>query len=151
MLPIQVADFGLAKLSSDNYTHVSTRVMGTFGYLAPEYASSGKLTDKSDVFSFGVMLLELITGRRPVDLTNRVMEDSLVDWARPLLARAAEDGNYEELVDPRLENNFVSHEMARIVSCAAASIRHSARRRPKMSQVLSFPLLKDKLLFVSRL
>lgn len=48
-------------------------------YLAPEYASSGKLTEKSDVFSFGVMLLEIITGRRPVDLTN-VMEDSLVDW-----------------------------------------------------------------------
>jgi len=69
----------LAKLSQDNNTHVSTRVMGTFGYLAPEYASSGKLTEKSDVFSFGVMLLELITGRRPVDLSGD-MEDSLVDW-----------------------------------------------------------------------
>lgn len=72
-----MADFGLAKLTSDNFTHVSTRVMGTFGYLAPEYASSGKLTEKSDVFSFGVMLLELITGSRPV---NKNMEDSLVDW-----------------------------------------------------------------------
>ncbi|MBA0803088.1 hypothetical protein Gohar_013336, partial [Gossypium harknessii] len=72
-----VADFGLAKLSTDNYTHVSTRVMGTFGYLAPEYASSGKLTDRSDVFSFGVMLLELITGKQPIDIS---MDDSLVDW-----------------------------------------------------------------------
>ncbi|KAA8547352.1 hypothetical protein F0562_003784 [Nyssa sinensis] len=132
-----VADFGLAKLSSDNYTHVSTRVMGTFGYLAPEYASSGKLTEKSDVFSFGVMLLELITGRRPVDPTSKFMEDSLVDWARPLLTRALEDGNYDEqLVDPRLENNFIPHEMARMVGCAAASIRHSARRRPRMSQIV---------------
>ncbi|CAN6456436.1 unnamed protein product [Victoria cruziana] len=76
----KVADFGLAKLSSDNNTHVSTRVMGTFGYLAPEYASSGKLTEKSDVFSFGVMLLELITGRRPVDTSQSYMDDSLVDW-----------------------------------------------------------------------
>ncbi|KAE8695172.1 Proline-rich receptor-like protein kinase PERK5 [Hibiscus syriacus] len=127
-----VADFGLAKLSSDNYTHVSTRVMGTFGYLAPEYASSGKLTDRSDVFSFGVMLLELITGKQPIDVT---MDDSLVDWARPLLARALEDGNFNELVDPRLEKNYNHNEMQRMIACAAASIRHSARKRPKMSQI----------------
>ncbi|XP_057964692.1 proline-rich receptor-like protein kinase PERK4 [Malania oleifera] len=131
-----VADFGLAKLSSDNYTHVSTRVMGTFGYLAPEYASSGKLTEKSDVFSFGVMLLELITGRRPVDTTNTYMEDSLVDWARPLLSHALEDGTYDELVDPQLENNYNPHEMSCMVSCAAAAVRHSAKRRPKMSQIV---------------
>ncbi|CAH8392309.1 unnamed protein product [Eruca vesicaria subsp. sativa] len=131
----KVADFGLAKLSQDNVTHVSTRIMGTFGYLAPEYASSGKLTDRSDVFSFGVMLLELITGRRPVDLTGE-MEDSLADWARPLCLNAAEDGDYSELVDPRLENNYEPYEMARMVACAVAAIRHSARRRPKMSQIV---------------
>lgn len=132
----KVADFGLAKLSEDTNTHVSTRVMGTFGYLAPEYASSGKLSEKSDVFSFGVMLLELITGRRPIDLTLDSEDDSLVDWAMPLCIDAMETGNFNGLADPRLENNYDPAEMARMVTCAAASIRHSARRRPKMSQIV---------------
>ncbi|KAK9113132.1 hypothetical protein Scep_020651 [Stephania cephalantha] len=131
-----VADFGLAKLSSDTFTHVSTRVMGTFGYLAPEYAASGKLTEKSDVFSYGVMLLELITGRRPVDVTNSYMEDSLVDWARPLLKKSQEENKFDELADPMMEGNFDHNEMRRMVACAAASIRHSAKRRPKMSQIV---------------
>uniref|UniRef100_A0A0E0BZC6 non-specific serine/threonine protein kinase n=1 Tax=Oryza meridionalis TaxID=40149 RepID=A0A0E0BZC6_9ORYZ len=132
----KVADFGLAKLTSDNNTHVSTRVMGTFGYLAPEYASSGQLTEKSDVFSFGVMLLELITGRRPVRSNQSQMDDSLVDWARPLMMRASDDGNYDALVDPRLGQEYNGNEMARMIACAAACVRHSARRRPRMSQVV---------------
>ncbi|XP_072964305.1 proline-rich receptor-like protein kinase PERK15 isoform X2 [Typha angustifolia] len=131
-----VADFGLAKFTSDNNTHISTRVMGTFGYLAPEYAASGKLTDRSDVFSFGVMLLELITGRRPVDSTQSYMDDSLVDWARPLLTRALEDGNYDALVDPKLGRNYNTNQMATMIACAAACVRHSARRRPRMSQIV---------------
>ncbi|TYI25056.1 hypothetical protein ES332_A05G026200v1 [Gossypium tomentosum] len=129
----KVADFGLAKIASDVNTHVSTRVMGTFGYLAPEYASSGKLTDKSDVFSFGVMLLELITGHRPVG--SSFMDDSLVDWARPLLTRAL-DGNFDGLVDPKLQKEYNHNEMTRMVACAAACVRHSARRRPRMSQIV---------------
>ncbi|KAI3519265.1 hypothetical protein L1887_08294 [Cichorium endivia] len=132
----KVADFGLAKLTSSNDTHVSTRVMGTFGYLAPEYASSGKLTEKSDVFSYGVMLLEMLTGRKPVDPSNDYMDDSLVDWAKPLIAKAAEDGDYSELVDSRLKGNYDQNEMARMASCAAAAVRHSAKRRPKMSQIV---------------
>ncbi|GMP48193.1 hypothetical protein CsSME_00015633 [Camellia sinensis var. sinensis] len=103
-------------------------------YLAPEYASSGKLTEKSDVYSYGVVLLELITGRRPVDIRND--DDSLVDWARPILNQAIEGGSYDELVDPSLENGYNSQEMLRMVACAAACIRHSARRRPKMSQIV---------------
>ncbi|PKU80875.1 proline-rich receptor-like protein kinase PERK4 [Dendrobium catenatum] len=131
-----VSDFGLAKLSSDNHTHISTRVMGTFGYLAPEYASSGKLTEKSDVFSYGVMLLEIITGRRPVDSSHTFMEDSLVDWARPVLSQALADGNYDDVSDPRLNGNYDPMEMARMIGSAAACVRHSARRRPKMSQIV---------------
>ncbi|KAJ6814993.1 uncharacterized protein M6B38_136425 [Iris pallida] len=132
----KVADFGLAKFTSDNDTHVSTRVMGTFGYLAPEYASSGKLSDRSDVFSFGVMLLELITGRRPVDSAQTYMDDSLVDWARPLLTRALEECNYDTLVDSQLGKNYNPNEMARMIACAASCVRHSARRRPRMSQIV---------------
>lgn len=131
-----VADFGLAKFTSDANTHVSTRVMGTFGYLAPEYANTGKLSDKSDVFSFGVLLLELITGRRPVDYSQHSEMDSLVDWARPLLSKAVQDGNFEPLVDPRLENNYDYEEMGCMITCAASCVRHSARRRPRMSQVV---------------
>ncbi|KAI5439671.1 Proline-rich receptor-like protein kinase perk1, partial [Lathyrus oleraceus] len=132
----KVADFGLAKIASDLNTHVSTRVMGTFGYLAPEYAASGKLTDKSDVFSYGVMLLELLTGRRPVDKNQTYMDDSLVEWARPLLMRALEENNLDSLIDPRLQNEFDPSEMTRMVACAAACTRHSAKHRPRMSQVV---------------
>ncbi|GMI69005.1 hypothetical protein HRI_000569800 [Hibiscus trionum] len=132
----QVSDFGLAKLALDSNTHVTTRVMGTFGYMAPEYATSGKLTEKSDVYSFGVVLLELITGRRPVDDTQPVGDESLVEWARPLLAESIKHENFEELVDPKLGNSYVKHEMYRMIEAAAACVRHSAAKRPRMSQVV---------------
>ncbi|XP_010545704.1 PREDICTED: proline-rich receptor-like protein kinase PERK15 [Tarenaya hassleriana] len=132
----KLADFGLAKSSLDTDTHVSTRIMGTFGYLAPEYAASGKLTGKSDVFSFGVVLLELITGRRPVDKAQPFADDSIVDWAKPLMMQVLSDGNFDVLVDPKLERNYDTSEMTRMVACAAASVRHSAKRRPKMSQIV---------------
>ncbi|KAK1280744.1 Proline-rich receptor-like protein kinase PERK8 [Acorus gramineus] len=131
----QVADFGLAKLALDANTHVTTRVMGTFGYLAPEYASSGKLTDKSDVFSYGVVLLELITGRKSVDTSQPLGDESLVEWARPLLNRALDNGDVGELPDPRLENNYNEFEMFRMIEAAAACVRHSATMRPRMGQV----------------
>lgn len=77
----KLSDFGLAKLGpvGDN-THVSTRVMGTYGYCAPEYAMSGKLTLKSDIYCFGVVLLELITGRKAIDSTKKPGEQNLVAW-----------------------------------------------------------------------
>ncbi|KAF9673456.1 hypothetical protein SADUNF_Sadunf10G0026300 [Salix dunnii] len=133
---VQVADFGLARLNDTAQTHVSTRVMGTFGYLAPEYASSGKLTDRSDVFSFGVVLLELITGRKPVDSSQPLGDESLVEWARPLLIHALETGEIGELVDTRLEKHYVESELFRMVETAAACVRHSAPKRPRMAQVV---------------
>ncbi|KAG5229058.1 hypothetical protein IMY05_016G0157700 [Salix suchowensis] len=131
----KVADFGLARHFLDTETHVSTRVMGTFGYMAPEYASSGKLTAKSDVYSFGVVLLELISGRRPVDRTQSCTDDSIVDWARPLLKQALEDGNLDAVVDPKLQD-YDFNEMTQMIWCAAACVRHLGRSRPRMSQIV---------------
>ncbi|XP_077253698.1 proline-rich receptor-like protein kinase PERK8 [Tasmannia lanceolata] len=132
----RVADFGLAKLALDSFTHVSTRVMGTFGYLAPEYASSGKLTDKSDVYSFGVVLLELITGRKPVDASQPLGDESLVEWARPLLSQVLDNGDFTDITDPRLEKNYIESELFLMIEAAAACVRHSATKRPRMLQVV---------------
>ncbi|KAJ8479533.1 hypothetical protein OPV22_023260 [Ensete ventricosum] len=132
----QVSDFGLARLAMDACTHVTTRVIGTFGYLAPEYASSGKLTERSDVYSFGVVLLELITGRKPVDDTQPMGDESLVEWARPRLSHALETRDFGELPDPRLEKNYNETEMFRMIEAAAACIRHSAAMRPQMGKVV---------------
>jgi serine/threonine-protein kinase PBS1 len=77
----KLSDFGLAKLGPvGDKSHVSTRVMGTYGYCAPEYAMTGQLTVKSDVYSFGVVLLELITGRKAIDSTRPTAEQNLVSW-----------------------------------------------------------------------
>ncbi|KAA8529234.1 hypothetical protein F0562_033967 [Nyssa sinensis] len=132
----RVSDFGLAKLALDANSHITTRVMGTFGYMAPEYASSGKLTEKSDVFSFGVVLLELITGRKPVDASQPLGDESLVEWARPLLSHAIDTEEFEGLADPRLEKIYVDSEMFRMIEAAAACVRHSAAKRPRMGQVV---------------
>ncbi|XP_057870013.1 proline-rich receptor-like protein kinase PERK1 isoform X1 [Cryptomeria japonica] len=132
----QVSDFGLAKLATDTYNHVTTHVVGTFGYLAPEYISSGKFTERSDVYSYGVLLLELVTGRRPVDASHPAGSESLVEWARPLLDHALDDGNFEGLADHELENNFDRDKMFRMLKVAAACICHSAQRRPRMGQVV---------------
>ncbi|MBA0815235.1 hypothetical protein Gohar_020997, partial [Gossypium harknessii] len=105
-------------------------------YLAPEYASSGKLTDRSDVFSFGVVLLELITGRKPVDPTQPLGDESLVEWARPLLIQALETSDFSEIIDARLEKRYVESEVLMMIEAAAACVRRSATKRPRMALVV---------------
>ncbi|KAG2328284.1 hypothetical protein Bca4012_037323 [Brassica carinata] len=94
-----------------------------------------KISDKSYVFSFGVVILELITGRKPVNksqtFANDEDDDSIVDWAKPLMIQALNDRNFDGLVDPCLEDNFYITEMTRMVACTAATVRYSAKRRPK--------------------
>ncbi|KAK6914772.1 Serine-threonine/tyrosine-protein kinase, catalytic domain [Dillenia turbinata] len=106
-----VGDFGLARWQPDGDTGVETRVIGTFGYLAPEYAQSGQITEKADVYSFGVVLVELVTGRKAVDLNRPKGQQCLTEWARPLLEEFAID----ELVDPRLGNCYSENEVLRIL------------------------------------
>ncbi|CAH8257511.1 unnamed protein product [Arabidopsis lyrata] len=132
----RVSDFGLARLALDCNTHITTRVIGTFGYMAPEYASSGKLTEKSDVFSFGVVLLELITGRKPVDTSQPLGDESLVEWARPLISHAIETEEFDSLADPKLAGNYVESEMFRMIEAAGACVRHLATKRPRMGQIV---------------
>ncbi|KAH9713278.1 protein kinase domain-containing protein [Citrus sinensis] len=127
-----VGDFGLARWQPDGDMGVETRVIGTFGYLAPEYAQSGQITEKADVYSFGVVLVELVTGRKAVDLNRPKGQQCLTEWARPLLEEYAID----ELVDPRLGNHYSEHEVYCMLHAASLCIRRDPHSRPRMSQVL---------------
>ncbi|KAF7843467.1 inactive protein kinase [Senna tora] len=127
-----VGDFGLARWQPDGDTGVETRVIGTFGYLAPEYAQSGQITEKADVYSFGVVLVELVTGRKAVDLNRPKGQQCLTEWARPLLEEYAVD----ELIDPRLGNCYSENEVHWMLHAASLCIRRDPHSRPRMSQVL---------------
>jgi serine/threonine protein kinase len=124
----KLSDFGLAKLGPVGDR--SPRVMGTYGYCAPEYVRAGNLTVKTDVYSFGVLLLELVTGRRAVDSSRPPAEQLLVTWARPMLR----DGKrYRELADPLLRGAFPERDLKQAVAVAAMCLQDEASARPLMS------------------
>lgn len=126
----QISDFGLAKWLPDNWNHhIVSPIEGTFGYLAPEYFMHGVVNEKIDVFAYGVLLLELITGRRAVDSCRK----SLVIWAKPLL----DSNNMKELIDQSLADAYDSDEMKRAVSAASMCIHHLSTARPTMNSVVS--------------
>ncbi|VYS49164.1 unnamed protein product [Arabidopsis thaliana] len=116
----------------DGELGVDTRVIGTFGYLAPEYAQSGQITEKADVYSFGVVLIELITGRKAMDIYRPKGQQCLTEWARSLLEEYA----VEELVDPRLEKRYSETQVICMIHTASLCIRRDPHLRPRMSQVL---------------
>ncbi|KAJ9693530.1 hypothetical protein PVL29_009468 [Vitis rotundifolia] len=130
----KLSDFGLAKAGPQgDETHVSTRVMGTYGYAAPEYVMTGHLTARSDVYSFGVVLLELLTGRRSVDKTRPSKEQSLVDWARPKLN---DKRKLLQIIDPRLENQYSVRAAQKACSLAYYCLSQNPKARPLMSDVV---------------
>ncbi|KAL9442469.1 hypothetical protein AB3S75_020892 [Citrus x aurantiifolia] len=125
----QITDFGLAKWLPNKCTHhAAIPIEGTFGYLAPEYFMHGIIDEKTDVFAFGVLLLEIITGRKPVDSSRQ----NLVLWAKPLM----ESGNLTELVDPSLEGEYDTDQIHRLMLTADSCVRQTSAWRPSMSEVL---------------
>lgn len=128
----QLSDFGLAKWATTTSSHITcTDVAGTFGYLAPEYFMYGKVNDKIDVYAFGVVLLELISGRKPISSNCPKGQESLVIWAKPILT----SGKYAQLLDPQLSSDYDCELVERMVLAAALCIRRAPRARPQMSIV----------------
>ncbi|XP_044462020.1 BRASSINOSTEROID INSENSITIVE 1-associated receptor kinase 1-like [Mangifera indica] len=129
-----VGDFGLAKLMDYKDTHVTTAVRGTIGHIAPEYLSTGKSSEKTDVFGYGVMLLELITGQRAFDLARLANDDDvmLLDWVKGLL----KDKKLEQLVDADLQGNYIAEEVEQLIQVALLCTQGSPLDRPKMSEVV---------------
>ncbi|KAF3336207.1 putative serine/threonine-protein kinase [Carex littledalei] len=128
----KVSDFGLAKLLGAGKSHVNTRVMGTFGYVAPEYANTGLLNEKSDVYSFGVVFLEAITGRDPVDYSRSPNEVNLVDWLKMMVANRRS----EEVVDPTIEARPSTRELKKALLAALRCVDPDSNKRPCMGQVV---------------
>uniref|UniRef100_A0A1D1YKI7 non-specific serine/threonine protein kinase n=1 Tax=Anthurium amnicola TaxID=1678845 RepID=A0A1D1YKI7_9ARAE len=130
----KLSDFGLAKLGPQgDETHVSTRVMGTYGYAAPEYVMTGHLTARSDVYSFGVVLLELLTGRKAVDKTRPSKEQSLVDWARPMLN---DKKKLLQIIDPRLGEQYSVRAAQKACSLAYYCLSQNPKARPLVNDVV---------------
>eukprot|EP00850_Spirogloea_muscicola_P012257 SM000078S22116 [mRNA] locus=s78:589170:594239:+ [translate_table: standard] len=128
-LAAQLTDYGLAKLKRDHEEHVKcTHTHGTFGYLAPEYVESGFVDEKTDVYAFGVVLFELITGRPPVNSRG----ESLVEWAWEL--RDEKDA----LADPRLEGQYNHYQLRRMIAAAALCVRVDPANRPTMREVVGW-------------
>ncbi|XP_010512145.1 PREDICTED: probable receptor-like protein kinase At2g42960 [Camelina sativa] len=128
----KLSDFGLAKLLDSGESHITTRVMGTFGYVAPEYANTGLLNEKSDIYSFGVLLLETITGRDPVDYERPANEVNLVEWLKMMVGTR----RAEEVADPRIEPKPATRALKRALLVALRCVDPEAEKRPKMSQVV---------------
>ncbi|KAJ0818239.1 putative protein kinase RLK-Pelle-LRR-II family [Helianthus annuus] len=129
-----VGDFGLAKLLDHRDSHVTTAVRGTVGHIAPEYLSTGQSSDKTDVFGFGILLLELITGQKALDFgkTAANQKGVMLDWVKKL----HQDGKLNLMVDKSLKNNFDRVELEEMVQVALLCTQFSPSNRPKMSEVL---------------
>jgi serine/threonine protein kinase len=129
----KISDFGLAKLDEEDKTHISTKIAGTYGYMAPEYAMHGYLTDKADVYSFGIVSLEIVSGRSNTLYRSKEEAFYLLDWANML----KEKGDLMELVDRRLGSDFNKKEAMVMIDVALLCTNVTSNLRPSMSSVVS--------------
>ncbi|XP_015692252.1 probable receptor-like protein kinase At2g42960 [Oryza brachyantha] len=128
----KLSDFGLSKLLGTGKSHITTRVMGTFGYVAPEYANTGMLNEKSDVYSFGVLLLEAVTGRDPINYGRPTDEVHLLEWIKLM----ASSRRAEEVVDPAMEARPTKRQLRRVLVAALKCVDPKADKRPSMGSVV---------------
>ncbi|XP_065030169.1 probable receptor-like protein kinase At2g42960 isoform X2 [Musa acuminata AAA Group] len=128
----KVSDFGLAKLLGAGKSHITTQVMGTFGYVAPEYANTGLLNETSDIYSFGVLLLEVITGRDPVDYRRPPEEVNLVEWLKWMIGNRRS----EEVVDPRIVIRPSTKALKKALLIALRCVDPDSEKRPAMGRVV---------------
>nr|XP_017251813.1 PREDICTED: PTI1-like tyrosine-protein kinase At3g15890 isoform X2 [Daucus carota subsp. sativus] len=126
-----VADFGFAKLIPDGVSHMTTRVKGTLGYLAPEYAMWGKVSESCDVYSFGILLLEIFTGRKPIEKLPGGVKRTITEWAEPLITK----GKFKDIVDPKLRGNFDENQLKQCINAAALCVQSEPDNRPTMKEV----------------
>ncbi|KAF6984877.1 hypothetical protein CFC21_002824 [Triticum aestivum] len=142
----KVSDFGLAKLLGSDSNYVTTRVMGTFGYVAPEYASTGMLNERSDVYSFGVLIMEIISGRCPVDYARPPTEVNLVEWLKKMVSNR----DYEAVLDPKLPEKPSSKALKKALLVALRCVDPDSQKRPKMGHAIhmlevdDFPYREDR-------
>ncbi|XP_017257623.1 probable LRR receptor-like serine/threonine-protein kinase At1g53430 isoform X1 [Daucus carota subsp. sativus] len=139
-LNAKISDFGLAKLDEEENTHISTRIAGTIGYMAPEYAMRGYLTDKADVYSFGIVALEIVSGKSNTNYRPKQEFVYLLDWAYVL----QEQGKLLDLVDPILGSNYSKEEALRMLNMALLCTNQSFSLRPSMSTIVSMTEGKTK-------
>ncbi|XP_024968217.1 probable leucine-rich repeat receptor-like serine/threonine-protein kinase At3g14840 [Cynara cardunculus var. scolymus] len=132
-LNAKISDFGLAKLDEEDNTHISTRIAGTYGYMAPEYALRGYLTDKADVYSYGIVLLEIVSG--VANTVDRAKQNHFILLDRAIALKNG--GNLMELVDPRLGSDYDVQEATVVINLALLCTTISPTDRPAMSAVVS--------------
>lgn len=130
----KVADFGFAKLIPDGVTHLTTRVKGTLGYLAPEYAMWGKVSESCDVYSFGILLLEIISSKKPLEKLRGGGKRDIVQWVTPYIQKGA----FDHIVDPRLKGKFDRTQLKSTIMVAIRCTDGNPENRPNMMEVVDW-------------